>query len=134
MDIIKLLRATLRQVFTQIPQCAKDQRLNFHKLDCITGSCANHCWTQKSDPNDENIVTYTVFERTPTSYYNKGIRYSIIGFTRCDKKESLKNIHLLLEKSAKSYIGILLLLINHSGQSSLPNAGTQSFILILVKT
>ena len=94
MDIIKLLRATLRQVFTQIPQQntlhqvfnAKDQRLNFHKLDCITGSCANHCWTQKSDSNDENIVTYTVFERTPTSYYNKGIRYSIIGLPDVTRK------------------------------------------------
>ena len=96
---------SLTEYLTQNFKCEKDSQ-NFHKIDCISGACGNQCSTKLNNVRfGDKVVTYTVFEGTPTYYYDKqGKEVCYKRTARCDKKATVDEIHELLQKSAKSYL------------------------------
>ena len=96
---------SLTEYLTSCFNCSQDPNKIFHKLDCITGTCGNQCSVEVNDYTNEKLVTYTIFEKIPTYYYNKmGNEVCYERVARCDKRASIKDIHELLQQSAKNYL------------------------------
>ena len=83
------------------------------KTDCILGKCKNGCkplnvtndLSEQIKANSKKIVTYYVFEKVDTKYFDtKGVEKNYKRTTRVDKRDEFSKVVELLDSCSKSYL------------------------------
>ena len=91
-------------------ECSKDQHVNFHKIECLQGSCKHKCKIIDESGKDMDCwgrkVSYYQFETVDESYYNKSGEKKFYKRTaRKDYKDvTLRSVYKLLQEGARDYL------------------------------
>ena len=112
----KSFPSSLSEYITSTIVCEHDENLQFPKLDCLSGTCANECKINTSNAIQVNgsLVSYYQFESVVTNVYSKtGQKKEYPRTARIDKKATINDIFDLLIESMKKYICHRYFVINN---------------------
>ena len=114
-NIKRELPRSLSDYLCETITCPRKNFINYHDIECISGTCENKCKIRSvmrdlkkevTEANKlKNKISYFVFEPVTTFYFNKnGEKVSYDQTTRVNKHETLEEIVQKLEMSSASYL------------------------------
>ena len=112
-EVSNELPYSLSKFLVQDFKCVVNNTIHYSHIDCINGKCRNNCQIVdiagklglRRKHNQNALLSYYVFERIETSYYDKnGLLKSYKRTARVDKKELFDIVVSKLQALLKGYL------------------------------